>query len=174
MLASTIEQSCSRKCYPADYADEQSVQFQEGNTYVYKVKTFNKAQSEFNYSKNVSEDLTERLMELECSALIVPNGQCDITMRLKNIKVHLNDEATYDGNDPEIERFIRQLETPITCAYQYGIVTDVCMHHSESHDSYSLNVKKSIISALQTMPQLSTGSAKVNKTIKRIQFELVT
>lgn len=89
-------------------------------------------------------------MEIESLATLATTGQaCDLTLTLHSIKLHFD---TSNEEIAEANQFVEQLSTPIVFAYRDGKVIDVCPSQFERQDSYSLSVKKSIISALQTIP----------------------
>lgn len=162
---------------------ESSVDFELGKTYVFDVKTANEAHTLFDYAveqEGVSEaetaeqSLKEKLIEMEAKALITAVNQCEVSMKLRQIRLNFQDAQSSIEDDEEVGRLVRQLEKPIMFAYKNGIVSEVCTEESaEDEEPFVVNIKKSIISALQTTPKISstTESVKVSKQSKLLYYK---
>lgn len=133
-----------------------SMRFEQGQTYRYSVRTTNEANTAFKYSAD--ENLNEKLIGIEAIASITPLSECELSMRLSQINIRelkaLKQVAQLE-NDQQVREFIRQLETPVVFGYADGLITELCTEgNARAEDWYALNLKKSIISTLQTAPQL--------------------
>ena len=169
--------NCARHCNVKDNSifglvkssgSESSVDFELGKTYVFDVKTANEAHTLFDYAveqEGVSEaeaaeqSLKEKLIEMEAKALITAVNQCEVSMKLRQIRLNFQDAQSSIEDDEEVGRLVRQLEKPIMFAYKNGIVSEVCSEEDE--EPFVVNIKKSIISALQTTPQISSTTESV-------------
>ena len=85
-------------------------------------------------------------------------------MQLTNIRFNDN-----NNNNQEIYNDLnRQLSVPILFGYQNGVISEVCIEQEEENNAdnnelRALDIKKSIISTLQTIPDLSiTSPVKVS------------
>ncbi len=94
----------------------------------------------------------ERLAELQATAWITPLSECEVSMQLKDIQLTA---AQYHFEEEEKAAFIAQLANPILFGYSHGVVTEVCTDEADQDQTEVLNLKKSIISALQTIPTLA-------------------
>lgn len=134
----------------------ESMHFEQGHTYRYLVRTSNEANTAFKYSAD--ESLNEKLIGIEAIASITPLSECELSMRLSQIKIHelkeLKQVAQLES-EQQVREFIRQLETPVVFGYADGLITELCTEsNARDEDWYALNLKKSIISTMQTAPQL--------------------
>lgn len=108
----------------------------------------NKTRSEDKSVHVQDESIVERLMAIQCEALLTPVSDCEIVLQLDNIKL----DEIKDQSREDVQEFLRRLRLPIAFGYKHGVVTDVC---SETEDDwYTINLKKSIISSLQTSPKV--------------------
>lgn len=141
-----------------------SAHFEPGKTYTYRVHTWTAALTSFATDNQQPEDYQqkgERLAEVRATAWITPLSECEVSLQLKDVQI-TNSNQDQDLNQFESEEkaaFIEQLKTPILFGYAHGVVTEVCTDVQEENEGAALNVKKSIISALQTIPQLAEENA---------------
>lgn len=144
-----------------------SAHFESGKTYTYSVHTWTAALTSF-LTESQSQDDTaqyqqkgERLAEVKATAWITALSECEVSMQLKNVQIlNAQEEQLNEFEREEKSAFIRQLQTPILFGYSHGVVTEVCTDVQEDEiEAAALNLKKSIISALQTIPQLADSNA---------------
>lgn len=142
-----------QEAYPA------SAHFEPGKTYTYRVHTWTAALASFateqQGQQGEEQDYQpngERLAELQATAWITPLSECEVSMQLKDIQLTA---AQYHFEEEEKAAFIEQLKNPILFGYSHGVVTEVCTDEADQDQTEVLNLKKSIISALQTIPTLA-------------------
>lgn len=138
-----------------------SAHFEQGKTYTYNVHTWTAALTSFATEQNEEnvdyQQKGERLAEVRATAWITPISECEVSMQLKAVQI-VNQDENERFDNAEKEAFIGQLSTPILFGYSHGVVTEVCTDVQEEGEA-ALNLKKSIISALQTTPQLADSNA---------------
>lgn len=136
------------------------IEFQLDKTYSYQINIENQILVRFNQTENGQNGLVEEnLIKVDCEAKLSPLNNCEILMTLDNIQIKFANAKPSQLEDEEIKKFVRQLQTPIIFSYKDGIVTEVCSptshnDHDYDEDPFVTNVKKSIISSLQTTPNI--------------------
>lgn len=131
------------------------IQYQPGQTYVYNVDLMTRIGGQMSPVESQQE---EQQQEVKISALadISIYGQCELVMKLR--KVHVAGLAASG------QALAEQLQSKaIHFAFEDGTVVDVCADQED--DQWVIDVKKSIISALQMsssdVSQQETVSVKV-------------
>ncbi|KAH9407840.1 hypothetical protein TYRP_011485 [Tyrophagus putrescentiae] len=148
----SLAQEQQQEAYPA------SAHFEPGKTYTYRVHTWTAALASFateQQGQGEEQDYQpngERLAELQATAWITPLSECEVSMQLKDIQLTA---AQLQFEEEEKQAFIAQLANPILFGYSHGVVTEVCTDEADQDQTEVLNLKKSIISALQTIPTLA-------------------
>ena len=144
-----------------------NVHFQLGKTYNFRVRSSNEARTLFTMpvEQRDEQHTKELLFGVEADVLVTPVSQCELSMQLRNVQLRIPEESRNE-RDQEVERRVqllkKHLQQPILFGYQHGVVSDVCVD-AEDQSSLAVNVKKSIMSALQTTPRLTeTENFKVS------------
>lgn len=144
------------------------MQYQLGQTYQYSVRSWTEARNLFlvnTQSEDVEQQhLTEKLIGLEAQALLTPTTECEISLQLKNVKLHLKQGSSrfnQEQTQQDVAKFTEMLQVPVLFGYERGVVTELCVD-THQEDQFALNLKKSIISTLQTIPGLKSDIASAH------------
>ncbi|KPM07765.1 Apolipophorin-like protein 2 [Sarcoptes scabiei] len=134
----------SKRCQNGDSNDdarERYIRFSSNHTYVYDVQISNEVSAILNRTDSPRR-IDETLITINGQAKLSPLNPCEVSLRLEPI-------------DEEIKLYQRQFREPIVFAYKDGIITEIYSPITEHQvEPFVINVKKSIISALQTMPNI--------------------
>ena len=160
--------ACVKECLKENTLfTPQNVHFELGKTYRYAIRSSNQARTLFTMpvEQRDEQHAKEHLFGVEATVLVTPVSQCELSMQLKNVELQFTEERE-NQRDQEVERRVqilkKQLQQPILFGYQHGVVSDVCVD-AQDESSLAVNVKKSIMSALQTTPRLTeTENFKVS------------
>lgn len=118
--------------------------------------------------------LEDNLIQIDGQARLESINSCEVSMQLENVNIRLSSTDSFSSfRDDEIELYERQLQIPIIFSYKDGIVTEICSPEHEQEDPFVINVKKSIISALQTISHIDNNKndQTVSKFFKIFQKE---
>ncbi|UXI20783.1 hypothetical protein NH340_JMT06726 [Sarcoptes scabiei] len=146
----------SKRCQNGDSNDdarERYIRFSSNHTYVYDVQISNEVSAILNRTDSPRR-IDETLITINGQAKLSPLNPCEVSLRLEPVKIHFFNNP-FDKIDEEIKLYQRQFREPIVFAYKDGIITEIYSPITEHQvEPFVINVKKSIISALQTMPNI--------------------
>ena len=136
---------CASRCR----ADPQFVRFDSNKAYIYRIQTSTQIEGA------TGPDATP--IQVDAQVVVSARSQCDLALQLEGVAIGgLADSAA-------AQRMQRQLEaTPLVFGYSDGQVTDVCPAPDDL--DWALNVKKSIVSALQMTAQSLDKRSVVRET----------
>ncbi|KAH9426728.1 hypothetical protein DERP_002828 [Dermatophagoides pteronyssinus] len=149
---------CIKHCQPDnEFNDKKFIKFETGQSYVYAVKVTNEMLAKINKTQT-NGILEDNLIQIDGQARLESINSCEVSMQLENVNIRLSSTDSFSSfRDDEIELYERQLQIPIIFSYKDGIVTEICSPEHEQEDPFVINVKKSIISALQTISHIDSN-----------------
>lgn len=160
---------CIKHCHLDDeFNNDKFIKFETGKSYVYAVKVTNEILAKINKTQT-DGTVADNLIQIDGQARLDSINACEVSMHLENVNIRMSStESSSQDKDEEIERYERQLQIPIIFSYKDGIVTEVCSPEHEQEEPFVINVKKSIISALQTISNIENN--KKDQTVSNFQL----
>ncbi|OTF82296.1 Apolipophorin-like protein, partial [Euroglyphus maynei] len=155
---------CIKHCHPDDESNVgKFIKFETGKSYVYAVKVTNEILAKINKTQS-DETIADNLIQIDGQARLDSINACEVSLQLENVNIRMSStESSSSAKDEEIELYERQLQIPIIFSYKDGIVTEVCSPEHEQEEPFVINVKKSIISSLQTISHIEND--KQDRTV---------
>lgn len=163
---------CIKHCHPDDESNVgKFIKFETGKSYVYAVKVTNEILAKINKTQS-DETIADNLIQIDGQARLDSINACEVSLQLENVNIRMSStESSSSAKDEEIELYERQLQIPIVFSYKDGIVTEVCSPEHEQEEPFVINVKKSIISSLQTISHIEND--KQDRTVSNFKWELI-
>lgn len=160
---------CIKHCHLDDeFNNDKFIKFETGKSYVYAVKVTNEILAKINKTQT-DGTVADNLIQIDGQARLDSINACEVSMHLENVNIRMSStESSSPDKDEEIERYERQLQIPIIFSYKDGIVTEVCSPEHEQEEPFVINVKKSIISALQTISNIENN--KKDQTVVETDY----
>jgi len=127
------------------------VQYEQGKTYIYNVDLVTRIGQSASSLDDSSEE-SEQEVKISAHADIAAYSTCELVLQLR--KVHLSGVQNHGQLARELE------QEPLHFAYEDGKIVDIC--GSPSDNKWVVDVKKSIISALQ----MSSSDMSQKQTVR--------